>query len=384
MDLFEYQGKQLFAEFGIPVPRSWTVHPHGPDVGEIVMTLGLPLIVKAQVRSGGRGKAGGVRVARTRDEVAAAVRDIMGMTIGGQRVAAVLLEEAVEVAHEYYLAITIDRHYRRPLLMFSTKGGVDIEQVARDEPQAIWRRHIDPLEGLQEEQVRDLAVWAGLISGYEQEFRDLVRTLWLLFCNKDCMLLEINPLVQTAKGAFLALDSKVSVDGNALFRHPDIAEMREEEGEAARRAREAGIAYVALDGTIGVVGNGAGLVMSTLDLIDAAGGRPADFLDIGGGARAERITAALDIVLSEERVRALLVTVFGGITRCDEVARGLAVALGDAPPSVPIVVRLDGNGAAAGREIVERETPATVEAAATVWDAVQRVVALAADRGAPA
>jgi succinyl-CoA synthetase beta subunit len=382
MDLFEYEGKQLFAAAGIPVPRSWLIHARGPDPSEIVDTLGFPLAVKTQVLTGGRGKAGGVRLVRSRDELARAVADLGAMTINGHRAVGVLLEEAVEIAAEYYLAITIDRGRRRPLLLFSTRGGTDIETLATSEPQAIWRQHIDPLEGLQEEQLRDLAVWAGLVDARRQGFVDLVRAVWQLFCAGDCTLVELNPLVLTRADGFLALDSKVTVDGNALFRHPELAGFEGEDDERARRAHDAGLTYVALDGDVGVIGNGAGLVMSALDLVAVAGGRPADFLDVGGGAPAARIAAALELVLADAAVRAVLVTIFGGITRCDEVARGLVEALRATGTTLPVVVRLDGNRADEGRAVLGAAGLGNVRAAATTWQAVQLAVG-ATGGGAP-
>lgn len=377
MDLYEHQGKQLFAEAGIPVPRSWTVHPGGPDPVEIAGDIGLPVVVKAQVLSGGRGKAGGIKVVRSAPELTAAVAAIMGMTIGGRRVAALLLEETVDIARELYLAVTVDRGARRPLLMVSARGGVDIEAVAREEPQAILRLDIDPLQGLAEAQIRELTVWAGLADDGAQELAQVVWATWRLFCAQDATLVEINPLVRTGRGRYMALDAKVSIDDNALYRHRRLREWRQENDEQERRAGEAGFRYVTLDGDIGVLGNGAGLVMSTLDLIAAAGGRAANFLDVGGGARAARIAAALEIVLSDADVKVLLVTIFGGITRCDEMASGLLEALRATGAALPVVVRLEGTNAAPGRAVIDSAGLPRVVAATSAWDAVQRAVLLA-------
>ena len=381
MDLFEYQGKQLFSAGGIPVARSWMVHPQGPDPLEVADSLGLPLVVKAQVLTGGRGKAGGVRVARSRDELTRDVAEIMAMTIGGKRVVGVLLEEAVEFERELYFALAVDRAAKRPLLLFSVRGGVDIEAVARDEPQALVRRHIDPLTGLHDTQVEGLVDWAGLSGALADELADLVRNAWRLFCAHDATLVEINPLCVTTSGRLVALDAKVTLDGNAAFRHPEWATYETDADDRERRAAAAAINYVSLDGNVGVLGNGAGMVMSTLDLIAEAGGAAANFLDVGGGAREARIAAALDLILADDRVRALCVTIFGGITRCDEVAKALVnvlAAKGAAVAGLPVVVRLDGNGAAEGRRIVAQAALPGVQTAETVWQAVQAAVAAAA------
>jgi succinyl-CoA synthetase beta subunit len=395
MDLFEYQGKQLFGAGGIPVARSTMVHPQGPDPLEVVGALGLPLVVKAQVLTGGRGKAGGVRVARTRDDLTRDVAEIMAMTIRGKRVVGVLLEEAVDIDRELYLALAVDRAAKRPLLLFSVRGGVDIEAVARDEPQALVRQHIDPLAGLHDTQIAELVERAGFAGGLAEQFAALVGGLWRLFCAHDATLVEINPLVVTRGGRLIALDAKVTLDGNAAFRHPEWAAYETDADERERRAAEAGINYVSLDGDIGVLGNGAGMVMSTLDLIAEAGGAAANFLDVGGGARIwggggggprpPPPPAALDLILADARVRALCVTIFGGITRCDEVAHALVNVLsakGAAGAGLPVVVRLDGNGAAEGRDIVAQAALPGVQTAATVWQAVQAAVAAAAGAGA--
>ncbi len=381
MDLFEYQGKQLFGAGGIPVARSRMLQAHGPDPLEVAGSLGLPLVVKAQALTGGRGKAGGVRVARTPDELTRDVAEIMTMTIRGKRVVGVLLEQAVDVERELYLALAVDRAARRPLLLFSVRGGVDIESVARDEPQALVRQHIDPRTGLGDGQIAELVDRAGLSSGPADQFAQLVRDLWRLFCAHDATLVEINPLCVTRAGGLVALDAKVTLDSNAAFRHPEWADYETDADERERRAAAAGINYVSLDGDIGVLGNGAGMVMSTLDLIAEAGGAAANFLDVGGGAREARIAAALDLILADQRVRALCVTIFGGITRCDEVAHALVnvlAARGTAGVGLPVVVRLDGNGAAEGRRIVAQAALPGVQTAATVWQAVQAAVAAAA------
>lgn len=383
MDLFEYQGKELFAAAGIPVARSRMVHPGGPDPGQAAADLGLPVVVKAQALTGGRGKAGGVRRADSIEEVRTDAAEIMAMTIRGKPVVGVLLEEAVERERELYLALAVDRAARRPLLLFSTRGGVDIEAVARDDARAVLRVSVDPLAGLTAAQAADVAAWAGLQGDLATQLAALLDAVWSVFHGHDATLVEINPL-GVVGGRLMALDAKVTLDDNAAFRHPEWAAYASHDDDRERAARAAGIHYIPLDGSVGVLGNGAGMVMSTLDLIAEAGGRPADFLDVGGGAREERIAAALDLILADAGVRALCVTIFGGITRCDEVARALVNVLSAKGPAVaglPVVVRLDGNGAAEGRGIIEAAALPGVQAAASVWQAVRQAVAAAAARG---
>jgi succinyl-CoA synthetase beta subunit len=397
MDLYEHQGKQLFAPAGIPVPSGELVR--GVEEGRrAACRLGRPLAVKAQVLRGGRGKAGGVRIVRDGDQLEQALDAVLGMTIGGRRVESVLLEQGVAVAHEFYLAVTLDRAARRPLVLFSTRGGVDIEQVAGEKPEDLRRLHIDPLVGLQEFQIRDLALWAGFSANERRAFAGVLYAVWRLYRDKDATLVEINPLCRVEEGAtgiggaaaepFLALDAKVTIDNNALFRHPELERLpgftplQGIDDPRELRAREAGIAYVGLEGDIGILGNGAGMVMSVLDQVAAAGGKPADFLDVGGGAREAQIAAALDVVLSDSRVRALLVTIFGGITRCDEVVRGLLAALErsarESPSrSLPVVVRLTGTNADEGRALLEAAGRRDLHPAATLDEAVAMVVELA-------
>ncbi len=402
MDLFEYQGKELFAAAGIPVARSRMIRTAAAEPGQAAepeqaaaepgqtaepgraaAELGLPVVVKAQTLTGGRGKAGGVRRADSVEQVRAAAAEIMAMTIRSKPVVGVLIEQAVERERELYLALAVDRATRRPLLLFSTHGGVDIEAVARDDPQAMLRVSVDPLAGLTGAQAADVAAWAGLRGDLAAQLAALLDAVWTVFRTNDATLVEINPL-GVVDGRLLALDAKVTLDDSAGFRHPEWAAYRRDDDDRERAARAAGINYITLDGDIGVLGNGAGMVMSTLDLIAEAGGKPADFLDVGGGAREERIAAALDLILADPGVRALCVTIFGGITRCDEVARALVnvlTAKGAAVAGLPVVVRLDGNGAAEGRRIVDEAALPGVQAAASVWQAVQQAVAAAAARG---
>lgn len=389
MDLLEHEGKRLFAEAGLPVlPSAMAVT--SSEAQEAAERIGLPVVVKAQVETGGRGKAGGVRLCQTRDEVAAAASEILAMTIAGRSVAALLVEQAVEIEQELYLAIAVSRAERAPVLIFSRHGGVDIEEIARDHFEAIVRRPLDPLLGPVDYQIRDVLATAAfdprtLTSSGEppvEQLAAIVRALWRLYHDRDATLVEINPLAVTADGDLICLDSKVTIDDNALARQSDLAAGRREAATEAQ-ARQAGIAYVALDGDIGVLGNGAGLVMATMDQIAAAGGAAANFCDIGGGAGAPVVKEALRLITSSPRVKAVLVSVFGGITRCDEVARGLLETLAEARLALPVVVRLDGNVGAEGRAILAAGNVPGLTIAESAAEAVRLVVA-AAREGAPA
>ena len=379
MDLFEYQGKELFAQAGLAVPgarlaRTLDEADHlGPEVG-------FPLAVKAQVLTGGRGKAGGVQLVRDAHELHATAERILAMTIKGKPVTALLLEAAVEIAREFYLAVTLDRRAKCPLLMVSTKGGMEIEQVARENPEALQRVHIDPFLGLRGFQVRSLALWAGLGAEQQKAFAAVVRSVWSLYQSLDATLIEINPLCLAADGSFVALDAKVTIDGNALFLHPEFDALQGIDDARERRAKQAGLDYVALDGDIGVLGNGAGLVMSLVDLITGAGGKAADFLDLHGGVKQERLAAALEILVSDERVSAVLMTIFAAITRCDEVAQALLAALDATGTDLPIVVRLTGTRSELGNAILAEAARPNLFASASITEAVQKVVALAKER----
>jgi len=389
MDLLEYEGKRLFADAGLPVLAS-RVAGTAAEAAAAADELGLPVAVKAQAKTGGRGKAGGIRVCRTAAEVTAAATDILGMDIRGHEVRIVLVEQGVEVKRELYLAISSSRALRGPVLIFCREGGIDIEEVARRDPGALVRTPVDPLLGLCHYQVRDVVAAADLgavetAAGVpaRQALAGVVRALWRLYHDRDATLAEVNPLVLTKQGEVVCLDSKVTIDDNALFRQTDL---KRDEGEDERegKARRAGLAFVPLGGDIGVLGNGAGLVMSTIDQIAAAGGQAADFCDIGGGARAEVVAAALELILSARQVSALLVSIFGGITRCDEVARGLVEVLGRSPLGVPVVVRLDGNAAAEGRAVLAQSRLEGVVVAPDAAAAVAAVVAAAAGSRAAA
>jgi succinyl-CoA synthetase beta subunit len=379
MDLLEYQGKQLFARHGVPVPSGRPAE----TVDEAVTAadaIGYPCVVKAQVQIGGRGKLGGIKVAKERDEARQHADAILGMDIRGLRVHEVWIEEASEIEAEYYASIVFDRSAKAPLILFSTRGGVDIEQVAEEDPGAIASLHVDPLLGFQQFQGRRLAFEAGIDADLVRPLTALLGNLYEAFVGEDAMLIEVNPLIVTPERELRALDAKVTLDGNALFRHPDNAALRNPSAEDAQEqmAKERGLTYVKLDGDIGILGNGAGLVMSTLDVVAQAGGRPANFLDAGGGSKADAIVAAVEVILSDAKVRAVLFNIFGGITRCDEVARGLIEAFERVQPRVPFVVRLDGTNDEEGRQLLSDADLPGLVVEATMLGAAERVVELAA------
>jgi succinyl-CoA synthetase beta subunit len=379
MDLYEYQGKQLFARFGIPVSEG-KVATSPEEARAVAEELGGPVVVKAQVLTGGRGKAGGIKLAASPQDAEARAAEILGMDIRGHTVRRVWVEKASDIASEYYLSVTFDRGEKKPLLMLTTQGGIDIEEVAERSPEALARLHIDPLVGHQPYQARWLCFTAGIDDPNEQkQVIALIGRLYDAFVGADAMLCEINPLIVTPEGEVKALDSKFTVDDNALFRHPDIAEMRDPEaGDPQERlAREKGVTYVKLDGDIGILGNGAGLVMSTLDVIDQVGGRPANFCDLGGGGDAQGVVDALDVITSDPEVKGILFNIFGGITRGDEVARGILEALERMTIHLPIVVRLDGTNAEQGRAMLSEASPANVYVEETMLSAAERVVELA-------
>ncbi len=379
MDLLEYQGKQLFARHGVPVPSGRPAQ----TVEEAVTAadaIGYPCVVKAQVQIGGRGKLGGIKVAASRDEAREHAGAILGMDIRGLRVHEVWIEEASEIEAEYYASIVFDRSARAPLVMLSTKGGMDIEQVAEEDPGAIATLHVDPLLGYQEFHGRRLAFGAGVDADLVRPVTALLAKLYATFVGEDAMLIEVNPLIVTPERELRALDAKVTLDGSSLYRHPDNAALRDPSAEDPQEqmAKERGLTYVKLDGDIGILGNGAGLVMSTLDVVAQAGGRPANFLDAGGGSKADAIVAAVEVILSDEKVRAVLFNIFGGITRCDEVAKGLIEAFQQVHPEVPFVVRLDGTNDEEGRRLLGEAQLPGLEVCATMLEAAERVVERAA------
>jgi succinyl-CoA synthetase beta subunit len=379
MDLYEYQGKELFARFGIPVSEG-KLASTPEEARAVAKELGGQVVVKAQVLTGGRGKAGGIKLADSPDEAAQRAEEILGLDIRGHVVGKVWVEKASDIAKEYYLSITFDRGEKKPLLMLTTEGGVDIEEVAERSPDALARLHVDPLIGYQPFQARWLCFTAGVGDPDEQkQVIGLVGHLYEAFVGADAMLCEINPLIVTPEGEVKALDSKFTVDDNALFRHPDIAEMRDlEAGDPHERlAREKGVTYVKLDGEIGILGNGAGLVMSTLDVIAQVGGRPANFCDLGGGGDAEGVVDALEVITSDPQVKGILFNIFGGITRCDEVARGILEALDRMTIDLPLVVRLDGTNAEEGRAMLIEAAQPNLYVEETMLSAAERVVELA-------
>jgi len=378
VDLYEYQGKQLFGRAGIPVSdgRLATTPDEARAAAE---KLGGQVVVKAQVLVGGRGKAGGIKLADTPAEAETHAAAILGMDIRGHVVRRLWVERASDIAKEYYLSITFDRGEKKPLFMLTTEGGVDIEEVAERSPEALARLHVDPLVGSQPWQGRWLVFTAGIDEPAEQkQVAAIVEKLYDAFVGFEAMLCEVNPLIVTPEGEVKALDSKFTVDDNALFRHPDVAEMRDVEAADPRErlAREKGVTYVKLDGEIGILGNGAGLVMATLDVIDQVGGRPANFCDLGGGGDAQGVVDALEVITSDEQVQAILFNIFGGITRCDEVARGILAALGQMTIELPIVVRLDGTNAEEGRRLLNEAAPSNVHVEETMLSAAERVVSL--------
>jgi succinyl-CoA synthetase beta subunit len=379
MDLLEYQGKQLFARHGVPVPQGLPAR----SVDEAVAAadeIGYPCVVKAQVQIGGRGKLGGIKLAKDRAEAQENAKAILGMDIRGLTVHEVWIEGASEIASEYYASVVFDRSAKAPLVMLSTKGGMDIEQVADEDPNAIAHLHVDPLLGFQAFHGRRLAFEAGVDADVVRPVGAMLAKLYDVFTREEATLVEVNPLIVTPDREVRALDAKVTLDGNALYRHAENAGLRDLSAEDPQEvmAKERGLTYVKLDGDIGILANGAGLSMSTLDVVAEAGGTPANFLDAGGGSRADAITAAVEVILSDPKVRAVLFNIFGGITRCDEVAKGLIEAFRQINPSVPFVVRLDGTNGEEGRALLSEADLPNVYAEATMDGAAAKVVELAA------
>ena len=375
MNLHEYQSKRIFAKHGIPIP-SGEVATTPTQVRDIAVRLGKPVVVKSQVLVGGRGKAGGIKVAQTPSEAEEKAEAILGMNIKGLTVKKVLVDEAADIATEIYLGAVLDRGRRRVVLMASSEGGVEIEQVARETPDKICTVAVHPFLGLRDHQARILADGIGLPRAHTSEFMRIAKALYATYMATDASLAEINPLVITGDNRLLAVDGKISVDDSALFRHPDIAEMRDpdEENAAEQEAHRFGLSYINLDGEIGCMVNGAGLAMATMDIIKYYGGDPANFLDIGGGAQSDKVAAALRIILAEERVKAVLINIFGGITRCDEVAYGILQAMQTLTVRVPLVVRLVGTNEEEGRRILAE---ANLITATSLADAAQKAVAAA-------
>ncbi|MFZ1155185.1 MAG: ADP-forming succinate--CoA ligase subunit beta [Solirubrobacteraceae bacterium] len=380
MDLLEYQGKQLFARHGLEVSAGRAVTTV-EDAVEAAREVGYPVVVKAQVLIGGRGKAGGVKLADDEAQAREHAQNILAMDIRGHTVRTVWIEHASDIATEYYDSVLLDRSAKQPLVIFSVEGGVEIEQVAEQSPEKLVRHHVDALAGLSREEAIEIATKGEADSDVIEGVADALVALYEVWLAEDATLAEINPLIVTPERQVKALDAKVSLDGNALYRHPENQELSDSENEdpIERRAKEQGVQYVKLDGDIGILGNGAGLVMSTLDVVAQAGGAPANFLDAGGGSDAAKIKQAVELILANDAVTAVLFNIFGGITRCDEVAKGLIAAFGDIKPNVPFVVRLDGTNDVQGRELLQEAALPNVHAARTMNEAAEKVVALAAE-----
>jgi succinyl-CoA synthetase beta subunit len=384
MDLLEYQGKQLFAEHGVPVPDG----SPAATVNEAVSAaekVGYPCVIKAQVQIGGRGKAGGIKIARDADEAREHADAILGMDIRGPRgegpfrVREVWVERASDIDDEYYASIILDRSAKKVMTMLSAMGGMNVEEIAVRDPDALVRRHVEPGDGFDVVAARTLAADAKLDEDARDEVAGVMVKLYEAFGALDATLIEVNPLIVTKGREVVALDSKVTIDNNALFRHPKVAELRDTSAEDTQEqmAKEKGLTYVKLDGNVGILGNGAGLCMATLDVVAQAGGRPANFLDAGGGSKAEVIVDALEVITSDEKVTAMLFNIFGGITRCDEVARGIIEAYRQVEMDIPVVVRLDGTNSEDGLGLLADADLPDLHVEKTMLGAAERVVEMA-------
>jgi succinyl-CoA synthetase beta subunit len=375
MKLHEYQSKQIFSRYNIPIPKG-RVATTAEEARHIASELGGRVVIKSQVLVGGRGKAGGIRLAKDPHEAEDVATQILAMEIKGLPVRKVLVDEAANISKEIYLGITNDRGARKPVMMASSAGGVEIEEVARTTPEKIVKSHIDPLLGLKDYQARNIAIGIDLPKQHWKIFNQIANGLWRAYQDCDATLAEINPLVITEDNQLIALDGKMLIDDNSLFRHPDLAELRDLDVEAPAEveARKYGLTYIKLDGNIGCMVNGAGLAMTTMDIIKLFGGEPANFLDIGGGAGSDKVAAAIRIILTDPNVKAVLFNIFGGITRGDEVARGILTALDEVKPHIPLVVRLVGTNAEEGRKLLSDANMITAE---TLADAAKKAVAAA-------
>jgi succinyl-CoA synthetase beta subunit len=378
LDLYEYQGKQFFARYGIPVSPGEAVTTVD-DAVAAAERIGFPVVVKAQVQVGGRGKAGGIKLAADADDVRTHAADILGMDIKGHTVEIVWIERASDIAEEYYASFTLDRSAKKHLGMLSAQGGVDIEGVAAEDPDAIAKVWVDPVEGLTEEQAKAWVAAAKLNPRATDGTVAILRKLYDAYVEGDADLVEINPLILTPTGEVHALDAKVTLDGNSVFRHPDYEayDATQVRDEREQVAHDKGLQYVGLDGYVGVIANGAGLAMSTVDIVTQVGGDPANFLDIGGGASAEVMSGALEVINNDPSVRSILINIFGGITKGEEVANGIVAALGRVQIDLPIVIRLDGTNADLGREILQPHLSDKLQMQPTMVDAARAVVALA-------
>jgi succinyl-CoA synthetase beta subunit len=384
VDLLEFQGKQLFARHGVPVPEGEVADTAEAAV-EAAERIGYPCVIKAQVQIGGRGKAGGIKVANDRLEAEEHAKAIVGMDIRGPRgegpfkVHQVWVEGASEIESEYYASIILDRSAKKLLAMLSTMGGMNVEEIAEKDPDALVRRHVEPSQGFGEAEAKELAADAGVPEEAREKTAQLLAKLYTAFNESDATLIEVNPLVLTKGGDVIALDAKVTIDNSALFRHEELADLEDpsEEDPQEQMAKEKGLTYVKLEGDIGILGNGAGLCMSTLDVVAQAGGRPANFLDAGGGSKAEAIVDALEVITSDEKVVAILFNIFGGITRCDEIAKGIIEASGQVEIGVPLVVRLDGTNSEEGLALLADADLPNLHMEKTMLGAAERVVELA-------
>jgi succinyl-CoA synthetase beta subunit len=378
MDLLEYQGKQLFAKHGVAVPEG----RHAASVDDAVAAaeeIGYPCVVKAQVAIGKRGKAGGIKVAKDRDEARVHAEAILGMDIRGFTVHELWIEEASEIAAEYYASVILDRSEKKLLAMLSRMGGMDVEEMAEKDPDALVRRHVEPGAGLDSGAAAEIVAGAGIDEDVRGQVAAMLTELHDVAIAEDATLIEVNPLIVTAERQVLALDSKMTIDNNAMFRHEELAGLKDLSAEDPQEAmaKERGLTYVKLDGDVGILGNGAGLCMSTLDVVAQAGGDPANFLDAGGGSKAEAIVDALEVITSDPKVTAVLFNIFGGITRCDEVARGIIEASQRIELKVPLVVRLDGTNSEEGLRLLEEAQIPGLEVESTMLGAAERVVELA-------
>ncbi len=388
MDLLEYQGKELFARHGVPVPKGRYADTLETAV-EAAEAIGYPCVIKAQVQIGGRGKAGGIKVAQDRDEAELHAKAILGMDIRGPRgegpftVHEVWVEAASDIASEYYASFILDRSAKKTLAILSTMGGMDVEAIAEKDPGALAKRHVEPGEGFGSEQAGKLVEAAGIPEDVRGKTADLLVKLHEAYESEDATLIEVNPLIVTAGGDVVALDAKVTIDNSALYRHEELAELEDPAADdpQERMAKERGLTYVKLDGDIGILGNGAGLCMSTLDVVAQAGGEPANFLDAGGGSKAEAIVDALEVITSDPKVKAILFNIFGGITRCDEVARGIIEATRQMDLKHPLVVRLDGTNSEEGLKLLAEAGLENLHQEKTMLGGAERVVAIAKEAG---
>jgi succinyl-CoA synthetase beta subunit len=378
LDLFEYQGKKFFSAYGIPTSEG-DVTENVEEAVSIARRVGFPAVVKAQVQVGGRGKAGGIRLVGTEDEAREAASAILGMDIKGHLVRRVWIEHASDIAKEYYVSVTLDRGAKDHLIMVSSQGGVEIEEVAASNPDAIKRLHVNPIDGLKEAEAKKIVVEAAIDEAAQAGVVDVLLKLYRAYVEGDADLVEINPLILTTSGKVHALDAKVTLDDNAAFRHPEWDDFRatQELDGREKLAKEKHLNYIGLEGSVGIIANGAGLAMSTLDVVNQVGGKAANFLDLGGGAGADVMAAALEVINTDENVRSVLINVFGGITRCDQVAKGIVDALSRVDIKSPLVVRLDGTNAQEGRKILEDFKSEKVVVEATMIGAARRAVELA-------